>query len=116
MRFRRNRGLRGSDNFLGTSFHRSPESKAPGGSDQVRLPPKTRNQLWADARKVPQIAFRPDFTRHKNAAPFERNDQLLAVQPIGVAVFPDSGISDNLADKARALGIPLFDFRKGIGA
>jgi hypothetical protein len=28
-------------------------------------------------------------------------------------VFPGSGISDNLADKARKLGIPLFDFRKG---
>jgi hypothetical protein len=31
--------------------------------------------------------------------------------PIGVVVFPGSGISDNLADKARKLGIPLFDFR-----
>jgi hypothetical protein len=30
-------------------------------------------------------------------------------------VFPGSGISDNLADKARKLGIPLFDFRKGGG-
>jgi YspA, cpYpsA-related SLOG family len=29
---------------------------------------------WAEARKIPQIAFRPDFTRHKNAAPFKRND------------------------------------------
>jgi hypothetical protein len=26
-------------------------------------------------------------------------------------VFPGSGISDNLADKAKTLGIPLFDFR-----
>jgi hypothetical protein len=25
-------------------------------------------------------------------------------------------ISDNLADKAKKLGIPLFDFRKGGGA
>jgi len=30
-------------------------------------------------------------------------------------VFPGSGISDNLTDKARKLGIPLFDFRKGGG-
>jgi hypothetical protein len=57
----------------------------------------------------------PDFTRHKNAAPFKRNDQLLAVLPIGVVVFPGSGISDNLADKAKALGIPLFDFRTDEG-
>ena len=71
---------------------------------------------WADARKVPQIAFKPDWTRHAKAAPFKRNDQLLEVLPIGVIVFSGSGISDNLADKARKLGIPLFDFRKGGGA
>ena len=62
---------------------------------------------------MPQVAFRPDFARHRNAAPFKRNDVLLDVLPIGVVVFPGSGISDNLADKARKLGIPLFDFRKG---
>ncbi len=70
---------------------------------------------WADARKVVQIAVKPDWTRHAKAAPFKRNDQLLDVMPIGVIVFPGSGISDNLADKARKLGIPLFDFRKGGG-
>jgi hypothetical protein len=31
-------------------------------------------------------------------------------------VFPGSGVTDNLADKAKAMGIPLFDFRKGGGA
>jgi len=71
---------------------------------------------WADSRKVQQIAFKPDWTKHQKAAPFKRNDQLLDVMPIGVIVFPGSGISDNLADKARKLGIPLFDFRKGGGA
>jgi len=68
---------------------------------------------WAEARKVQQIAFKPDWTRHAKAAPFKRNDQLLDIMPIGVIVFPGSGISDNLADKARKLGIPLLDFRKG---
>jgi hypothetical protein len=63
-----------------------------------------------------QVAFRPEFTRHKTAAAFKRNDQLLGVLPIGVVVFSGSGISDNLADKTRKLGIPLFDFRKGGGA
>jgi len=28
---------------------------------------------WADARKVPQIAFKPDFNRYPKAAPFKRN-------------------------------------------
>jgi hypothetical protein len=68
---------------------------------------------WADTRKVQQIAFKPDWTKHAKAAPFKRNDQLLDIMPIGVIVFPGSGISDNLADKARKLGIPLLDFRKG---
>jgi len=82
---------------------------SPKGAERIAA-------CWADSRKVTQVAFKPDFTRHKNAAPFKRNDQLLEVMPIGVVVFPGSGISDNLADKARMLGIPLFDFRKGGGA
>jgi len=82
---------------------------SPKGAEKIAA-------CWATTRKVPQIAFKPDFTRHKNAAPFKRNDQLLEVLPIGVVVFPGSGISDNLADKAKKLGIPLFDFRKGGGA
>jgi hypothetical protein len=36
--------------------------------------------------------------------------------PIGNVVFSGSGVSDNLASKAKKLGIPLFDFRKGDGA
>jgi len=70
---------------------------------------------WADNRKVAQIAFKPDWTRHGNAAPFKRNDQLLAVLPIGVVVFPGSGFSANLADKAKKLGIPVWRFSK-VGA
>ncbi len=82
---------------------------SPKGAERIAA-------CWADNRKVTQVAFKPDFTRHKNAAPFKRNDQLLEVMPMGVVIFPGSGISDNLADKARKLGIPLFDFRKGGGA
>jgi hypothetical protein len=68
---------------------------------------------WADTRKVPQIAFRPDWTRHGKAAPFKRNDQMLSVLPIGVLVFPGSGIQHNLADKAKMLGIPVWKFGSG---
>ncbi|MDH7973928.1 DUF2493 domain-containing protein [Sphingomonas sp. AR_OL41] len=67
---------------------------------------------WADARKVTQIAFKPDWARHAKAAPFKRNDAMLAVLPIGVIIFPGSGIQDNLADKARALGIRPMDYRR----
>jgi hypothetical protein len=68
---------------------------------------------WADHRKVPQIAFKPDWTRHAKAAPFKRNDQMLDVLPIGVVVFPGTGIQENLADKARKLGIPVWKFGNG---
>jgi hypothetical protein len=71
---------------------------------------------WADARKVTQIAFKPDWARHNKAAPFKRNDAMLAVLPIGVIIFPGTGIQDNLADKARAMGIRPMDYRpKGGG-
>ncbi len=68
---------------------------------------------WADHRKVPQIAFKPDWTKHAKAAPFKRNDQMLDVLPIGVMVFPGTGIQDNLADKARKFGIPVWKFGSG---
>ena len=61
---------------------------------------------WSDSRKVPQVAFKPDWTRHKNAPPFKRNYALLEAAPIGVSVFPGSGIVENFADKARKMGIP----------
>jgi hypothetical protein len=35
---------------------------------------------------------------------------MLEVLPIGVMVFPGTGIQDNLADKARKLGIPVWRF------
>jgi hypothetical protein len=65
---------------------------------------------WADNRKVPQIAFKPDWTRHAKAAPFKRNDAILETLPIGVLHFPGTGIQDNLADKAKKLGIPVWKF------
>ena len=71
---------------------------------------------WASNRKVPQIAFKPDWTKHAKAAPFKRNDAMLAVLPIGVMHFPGTGIQDNLADKAKKLGIPVWKFGKSTAA
>ncbi len=68
---------------------------------------------WADNRGVTQIAFKPDWTRDGKAAPFKRNDRMLELVPMGVIVFPGSGITGNLADKARKLGIPVLDHREG---
>ena len=72
---------------------------------------------WADTRKVAQVVFRPDWAKHRNAAPFKRNDALLEAMPVGLLVFPGNGVSGNLADKARKLGIPVMRFdRDGGGA
>ena len=80
--------------------------KSPKGAEKIA-------SCWADHRDVPQIGFAPDWTKHGRAAPFKRNDQMLDVLPIGVMVFPGTGIQDNLADKAKKLGIPVWKF--GIG-
>ncbi len=70
---------------------------------------------WADTRKVAQIAFKPDWTKHGKAAPFKRNDQMLDILPIGVIVMHGgTGIQENLADKARARGFSVL--RVGGGA
>ena len=68
---------------------------------------------WATNRKVPQVAFKPDWSKHAKSAPFKRNDLMLTMMPIGVIVFPGTGIQDNLADKARRMGIPVWRFGDG---
>jgi hypothetical protein len=79
---------------------------SPKGAERIAA-------TWASNRKVPQVAFKPDWTKHAKAAPFKRNDQMLATLPIGVIVFPGTGIQDNLADKARKMGIPVIRIGAG---
>ena len=62
---------------------------------------------WADTNGVHQVVCKPDWNAHGRAAPFRRNDELLNLLPKGVIAFPGSGITDNLVDKAVALGIPV---------
>jgi hypothetical protein len=79
---------------------------SPTGAERIAA-------CWADNRKVPHIPFKPNWTRHAKAAPFKRNDAMLEVLPIGVMHFPGTGIQDNLADKAKRLGIPVWKFCDG---
>ncbi|RWI37034.1 MAG: DUF2493 domain-containing protein [Mesorhizobium sp.] len=76
---------------------------SPRGAERIAA-------CWAENRKVTQIAFKPNWTRHAKAAPFRRNDEMLSVIPSGLIVFPGSGITENLADKARRFGIPIWRF------
>ena len=63
---------------------------------------------WAEARSVDQVIVRPDWKAHGRAAPFRRNDALLDLLPKGVIAFAGSGVTGNLVDKARQLGIPVW--------
>jgi len=63
--------------------------------------------LWADNRGVTQVVFKPDWAKHNKAAPFKRNDTLLDTMPQGLIACPGTGITDNLVDKARKLGIKI---------
>lgn len=74
---------------------------SPKGAERIAA-------CWAEARKVTQITFKPNWTKHAKAAPFRRNDEMLSVMPAGLIVFPGNGITGNLADKARRLGIPVW--------
>ncbi len=62
---------------------------------------------WAERNGVHQIVRKPDWQKHGRAAPFRRNDELLNLLPKGIIAFSGSGITDNLVDKARQLGIPV---------
>ena len=62
---------------------------------------------WAERNGVHQVVCKPDWNAHGRAAPFRRNDELLNLLPKGIIAFPGSGITDNLVDKAVALGIPV---------
>jgi hypothetical protein len=55
------------------------------------------------------------FATTGHRGPQWRNDQLLDVLPIGVMVFPGTGIQGNVADKAKKLGIPVWKFGTGGG-
>jgi len=81
---------------------------SPKGAERIAA-------CWADNRKVPQVVFKPDWTREGRAAPFKRNDRMLEMLPVGVIVFPGSGISANLADKAKKMGLPCWRFDKPAG-
>ena len=63
---------------------------------------------WADARGITQVVFKPDWKSNGRSAPFKRNDKLLATVPQGLIATPGTGITENLVDKARKLGIKVM--------
>ena len=77
---------------------------APKGLDLIAA-------KWADSRGVAQVVFKPDWKRYgKKRAGFVRNDRMLDLMPIGVLTWPGTGVTENLADKARGFGIPTKQY------
>ena len=67
---------------------------------------------WAEKRKIVQFVFKPFWSKHGKPAPFKRYDVLFETLPAGAIGFPGSGNAKNLADMARALGIPVLAVRR----
>ena len=70
---------------------------------------------WASNRKVPQIAFKPDWTKHAKAAPFKRNDAMLDVladRRHGVPWHRHSGQSRRQGEEARHSGLEVRQRRR----
>ena len=55
---------------------------------------------WTDYCRVPQITFKPNWTRQTKASAFKRKDAMLDVLPIGGRRVPQNGNQGNTADKA----------------
>ena len=62
---------------------------------------------WAEANDVKQIVAAPDWKRYPKAAPYRRNDQIVALQPKELIAFPGAGVIAHLVDKAKEAGIPV---------
>lgn len=70
---------------------------------------------WAAARGVPLIAFRLNRS-FGNAAPFKRNQMLVALDPVEAIIGEGSGVQANLAERMRGAGVPVTIFRKTASA
>ena len=67
---------------------------------------------WAEPQGAAgRLQARLDKARQ--GRPVQAQRRHAGVMPIGVLIFPGTGIQDNLADKARKLGIPVYRFRHG---
>jgi hypothetical protein len=81
---------------------------SPNGAERIAA-------RWADHRKLPQIAFKPDWTKYAKAA---RNDLMLDVLPIGGPRFRrhrDSGEHGRHSAEARDSGLEIRQ-RRRVGA
>lgn len=66
---------------------------------------------WCRDRKVTEVPFVLYGNPNDKSEGFNRNKRMLELNPIGVIVFPGSGLVGNLASTAKAMGIPVMDLQ-----
>ena len=81
-----------------------------GRSSANRLKVLVTDDATEDLRHIKAFISARDAAAAESV--IDRIRRMLDVLPIGLVVFPGSGITDNLADKAKRLGIPVSDCRK----
>ncbi|MEP5632626.1 MAG: DUF2493 domain-containing protein [Tateyamaria sp.] len=72
--------------------------RAPKGIEMIAA-------RWAVARGVTQVVFKPHWKSHGKATRFKHNDEMLEILPQGLIATPGLGITENIVDKARMLGV-----------
>lgn len=69
---------------------------------------------WAEARKVPQVAFGLD-SRLGQRAGFKRNEQMLSLNPRYLVAFAGNGVLERLVIQAKERSIAVVDRRGPLG-
>jgi hypothetical protein len=69
---------------------------------------------WAEARRVPQVAFGLD-SRLGQRAGFKRNEQMLSLNPRYLVAFAGSGVLERLVIQAKERGVCVVDRRGPLG-
>lgn len=70
---------------------------------------------WAEARKVPQVAFGLD-SRLGQRAGFKRNEQMLSLKPRYLVAFAGNGVLERLVIQAKERGVAVVDRRGPLGS
>ena len=67
---------------------------------------------WAKARNVATVVAAPDWEKHKKAAGFRRNEDMLRLDPIGMIALPGTGVTKHAVQIAREQGIPVMEIQQ----
>ena len=60
---------------------------------------------WCANNKINQIVASPDWDKHKRAAPFARNTEVIAMEPKALIAWPGTPVRNDLVKKASEAGV-----------